>query len=104
LRHPATRARERLGALSQLLSSLSHKSVLERGFVLVRDEAGRILPRASAAAVAERVEMEFADGCVTADVTGASSERRPPALKPVRKHAAETHTEPKVTDKQGKLF
>ncbi len=121
LRHPVSRSRERLDAtvarahravgrvtevrrrrldgLGQLLSSLSHKSVLDRGFVLVRDIAGRTLQRAGDAMAAGRVEMEFADGRIAADIVGAGAQRRAP-----RKQAAETQAESKVTDRQGKLF
>lgn len=52
----------RLGGLSQLLKALSYQGVLERGFALVRDEAGQMVRRSGALAPGMRLELEFADG------------------------------------------
>jgi exodeoxyribonuclease VII large subunit len=57
-------------SLSQLLRTLSHKSVLERGFALVRDADGHVLRRASAIKGPARLDIEFADGHVEADLSG----------------------------------
>jgi exodeoxyribonuclease VII large subunit len=54
------------GSLSQLLRSLSHKSVLDRGFALVRGEDGHIIRNAASANLAVRLDIEFADGHVAA--------------------------------------
>ena len=92
LRHPARRGREKLDqltargghimaaclekrrrtidSLGQLLRSLSHKSVLDRGFALVRDLEGRMLRRVGEAEAAGGVELEFADGRALAEVEG----------------------------------
>ncbi len=89
---PANRQRERLASLSersgqgfrnvlkrkaaettslaQLLRTLSHKSVLERGFALVRNEDGAVIRRAAALKGAARLDIEFADGHVEAEVPG----------------------------------
>ncbi len=88
LQVPATRQRERLNSLSersvhavkgvlkrkgfeavaltQLLRSLSHKRVLERGFALVRGAGGGVIRRAGALTVSARLDIEFADGHVSA--------------------------------------
>lgn len=90
LLHPAARGRERLQAMAwrgaraftasvkarrkaldgqdQVLRSLSHRRVLERGFALVRGEDGRMLRRAAEAAAAGAAEIEFADGRVSAHI------------------------------------
>lgn len=97
LANPAARQRERLhsfmeraaqavrgmlkrkaleaGSLSQLLRSLSHKSVLDRGFALVRGEDGHIVRRADAARTATRLDIEFADGHVAVKSAGAPEDR-----------------------------
>ena len=53
---------DRLSSQGQLLESLSYKSVLERGFVLVRDEAGMPVTRAAEAVEGSVIEIEFSDG------------------------------------------
>jgi exodeoxyribonuclease VII large subunit len=127
LRHPATRGRERLGVLrdragkafatsldvkhrrldtvSQLLRSLSHKSVLDRGFVLVRDKDGHPLRYVAEAQAAGLVELEFADGRADATLDGDREKAVTPA--PARKPAAAARppqAQHKVNDPQGQLF
>jgi exodeoxyribonuclease VII large subunit len=94
LRHPALRARDRLDALDarrikafrigverggqrlaaagQLLRSLGYRSVLERGFAVVRDGDGATVRNTGRAQAAGLLEIEFADGRVLAHtaVTG----------------------------------
>lgn len=87
----------------QLLAALSYKSVLARGFALVRDEAGHALRNAASVAPGMRLDIEFADGRVAAVADGdppASPPRREPpkvAAKPATKRS------PKPSD-QGDLF
>lgn len=57
-----------LEARGQLLRSLSHRSVLERGFALVRDRSGRMVRRLPEALAAQAVEIEFADGRTPAHI------------------------------------
>ena len=92
----------------KLLSALSYRSVLARGFALVRDEAGHPVHAADAIGPGARVEIEFADGRVgaTADADRpAPAAKRPPAQpKPA---AQETKPAPKRLAKpvdQGSLF
>jgi len=59
-----------LGALSSLLASLSHRSVLERGFAIVRGESAQMLRSAAQVAPAASLDIEFADGHVAARATG----------------------------------
>jgi exodeoxyribonuclease VII large subunit len=55
-------ARRRLDALGRMLATLDYRAVLGRGFAIVRDEAGGVLPRAEAVVPPMRIELEFADG------------------------------------------
>jgi len=95
----------RLDALSQLLRSLSHKSVLDRGFVLVRDQNGHPLRHVAEAHAAGIVELEFADGSAVATL-----EHDPDAaISGGRGHRPGTASGPhqeerKAGDPQGQLF
>ena len=73
----------RLDALQQLLAGLSYRSVLERGFVLVRDAGGGPLRRAADVAEGALLSLEFADGQVEACAgDGAAVPRRPRPGRP----------------------
>jgi exodeoxyribonuclease VII large subunit len=63
-----------VGSLSQLLKTLSHKSVLERGFALVRSEDGSMIRRAAALKAEAGLDIEFADGHVPAHYSGATTQ------------------------------
>ncbi len=56
----------RVERAERLLAAVSYRGVLERGFALVRDLAGRPLRQASAVSIGERVDIEFSDGRVRA--------------------------------------
>jgi exodeoxyribonuclease VII large subunit len=89
---------------TKLLTALSYRSVLARGFALVRDEAGHPLHNAASVGPSAALSIEFADGRVAAT---ASEDRAAPAAsqpKAVResKPAAPKRT-PKPVD-QGSLF
>jgi exodeoxyribonuclease VII large subunit len=72
-------AMQRLGARAahsgQLLSALSYRGVLARGFALVRDQQGRAVHAAASVAPNALLSIEFADGRVAATADG----RRPAA-------------------------
>jgi exodeoxyribonuclease VII large subunit len=76
------RRQQRLAGLSQLLESFSYKSVLERGFALVRDAAGRPVRRAAAVAAGEALAIEFADGTARVIADGAPKPKRKAAPPP----------------------
>jgi exodeoxyribonuclease VII large subunit len=57
---------DRLAALEQFLAALSYRSVLGRGFALVRDQAGTPMRSAAAIGPGQRLRIEFADGEVAA--------------------------------------
>ncbi|MEQ1612496.1 MAG: exodeoxyribonuclease VII large subunit [Hyphomicrobiaceae bacterium] len=92
-----------------MLASLSYQSVLRRGFALVRDEAGHAVRSAGQVAAGGLVEMEFADGRLSAQVLGKTSggDKRPtpspksvaPAVKPARRSSGGSNSGP-----QGTLF
>ena len=52
----------RLETLARLLKSVSHESVLERGFALVRGEDGAVRRRAASIKAGESLALTFADG------------------------------------------
>jgi exodeoxyribonuclease VII large subunit len=88
----------------QLLGALSYRSVLARGFALVRDEQGHPVHASAGVGPGARLDLEFADGRVgaTADVD------RPAATRPAKPAASEPKpAAPKRVVKpvgQGSLF
>ncbi len=68
--------RTALGGLSKLMQSLSYRSVLARGYALVRDANGTALRAAAAIAPGAVLDIEFHDGRVPA-VAGPGPKRRP---------------------------
>ena len=56
------RRRNALAGLSQLLNSLSHRSVLERGFAIVRVSSGQTLRTVTQVAAGDGLDIELADG------------------------------------------
>lgn len=58
----------RIDALTRSLSHLDPRAVLERGYSIVRDEAGRIVRRSREVASGDRVDITFAEGGVSARV------------------------------------
>ena len=93
-------ARARYETSAKLLSSLSYRSVLERGFALVRDADGAAMRSAATAVPGAPISVEFHDGIVSAhldeDTGGTTPAKKPPA----RKSPAST----KTGGDQGKLF
>jgi exodeoxyribonuclease VII large subunit len=89
------------------LTALSYRSVLARGFALVRDEAGHPLHNAASIGPGAALSIEFADGRVAAT---AGADRPQPVVapasqpKPAHEHkpAASKRT-PDPAD-QGSLF
>jgi exodeoxyribonuclease VII large subunit len=95
--HPAVwgqvaRKRQKLEAVSQLFDSLNYKSVLERGYALVRDAQGQPVRHPEEVGEGQALTLEFATG--TAEATGGRGQR--PRL-------ARTAAKPVLED-QGALF
>jgi exodeoxyribonuclease VII large subunit len=86
------RREQGLLAMVKLLSALSHKSILGRGFALVQTTSGNLITRAKELQDGEQVSLEFIDGKKTA-LIGKTAK-----IKPTRK-------KPKPTEPdQGSLF
>ena len=80
----------RLERSYQLLRAFSYQSVLDRGFALVRDSAGHPLRAAASVQPGMNIDIEFADGCVSATAqsvrgTGGGSAPATSAPKPAAK-------------------
>jgi exodeoxyribonuclease VII large subunit len=86
------RRRARLTAATQVLSAVSYRSVLARGFALVRDSAGAPLPRAAGIGPHQPLRIQFADGEIAATADG-------PGAAPSRRARARARS-----DEQGSLF
>lgn len=84
----------RLTQASRLMDNLSYRSVLERGYAVVRGKAGQLVDSAAAVVSGERLTIEFADGKADAIATGEAASR--PRLKTGPKAAGPTS--------QGSLF
>jgi exodeoxyribonuclease VII large subunit len=89
------RLRGRLTQADRLLSTLSHKAILARGFALVTDVSGAVVRRAADIAPGAALGIEFADGKTNAIATSGPDAARP-RPKPADK--------PKVSGGQGSLF
>jgi exodeoxyribonuclease VII large subunit len=66
-----------LAQTARLLDSHSFERVLDKGFVLVSDAAGKPVLSADRAAAGDQVSLQFRDGIRVAVMEGAG--RRPPA-------------------------
>ncbi len=99
--------RARFSAAAQLFGAVSYKSVLARGFALVRDAAERPVRRAAEIREAQPIEIEFADGAIAAIASGRTSPPQPPSRRaspdaaPARAKRARSG---KGSDGQGTLF
>ncbi len=109
------RQRFALEGQRKLLASLSHKSVLERGFALVRDENGAMLRSVNDMQSGQLVELEMTDGNIHSQIVGASTKaasgapiKPKPATKPrpaTKPAARKTRKKPPVNGGgQGSLF
>jgi len=62
-----------VASLAKLLESYSFKSVLARGYAVVRDAAGEPVTAASALATGQPISLQFTDGKVGARVEQGST-------------------------------
>ncbi|MBI5261172.1 MAG: exodeoxyribonuclease VII large subunit [Bradyrhizobium sp.] len=106
----AERARRALGTMlqrldarvdhsSKLLSALSYRSVLARGFALVRDEVGHPVHAADSVTPGTHLSIEFADGRVgaTADAESAGPAPRDPG-QPKPSHSKPSQSKPSQSE------
>ncbi len=84
------RRRERVARLAQLLGTLGYKSVLGRGYALVRDAAGQPLRSAAGVSPGARLGLEFADGTLAVEALGAPADggAPPPPTKSPKPRAS----------------
>ena len=74
------RQRDKLAALARLHETLGYQATLKRGYAVVRDGDGRLLPSAAKAKAADGLEIEFHDGRIA---TGGDAVSKPEkAAKP----------------------
>lgn len=85
---------QKLASLSRVLETLSYKSTLSRGYAVLRNAKGRVLPTAALAGAEASVVIELQDGQITAAPTSTSA----PTPAPTKK------AKPKSSDDQGSLF
>ena len=99
------RKRFTLDGQRKLLATLGHKSVLERGFALVRDENGEMIRSLTSVNAGQLISVEMADGKINSRVEDASSK---PAPAKQKKRQAPTTKPPKKPGfnqgGQGSLF
>jgi exodeoxyribonuclease VII large subunit len=99
------RQQARVTHSGQLLSALSYRGVLARGFALVRDARNHPVHSASAIDPGARISVEFADGRVAATADSDRPSEAPTSAKPVGSEAKPAA--PKRVNKpvgQGSLF
>jgi exodeoxyribonuclease VII large subunit len=93
---------ERLSALGQMLSALSYRNVLSRGYAIVRDMAGEPLRLREGIGAGVNLKLEFIDGQIGVTTNGgvpapsdSLQDQKPKTLKPTRAQPARS---------QGSLF
>lgn len=67
----------RLDRAGKLLDAYSYKGTLDRGFALVRDEAGTVIRSKSGAKSGQAVSLTFADGELGAVIAGGATPKAP---------------------------
>ncbi|HEX2594359.1 MAG TPA: exodeoxyribonuclease VII large subunit [Rhizomicrobium sp.] len=98
-----------LEALSRVLDSVSYRSVLDRGFALVRGADGGIRRRAASVRKGETLTLTFTDGEAAAVAADGSTVSAEPAIRPAPVREAPLRAKPapsraKVSRDQGSLF
>ncbi len=90
---------KRLEMNAKFLNTLSHHSVLARGFVMVTDGKGGLLRHKAQLGVGQGVQLEFSDGAVEAVIGKPGVKGLSPTKKAVRKRK-----KTKADEGQGSLF
>lgn len=100
----------RLTALDRMLDSLSWERVLDRGYAVIRNEAGAVLSDAAAIEPGTMLDIQLRDGhrkaeIVADDAVGAARPRKKPVSeKPVQDKVAPKKKPAASTNNQGSLF
>jgi exodeoxyribonuclease VII large subunit len=87
------RHQARVAHSGQLLAALSYRSVLTRGFALVRDEQGHAVHAAAAIGPGAHLSLEFADGRIAATADA----DRPTVIRTAKPTAGEANEQPRAT-------
>lgn len=74
-------AERRLKAAAERLEANSYQGILDRGYVVVRDEAGQVIDSRAPLKGGEAVSLQFRDGTARAVVSGTEPPRRTPPRK-----------------------
>jgi exodeoxyribonuclease VII large subunit len=74
---------QRLAALDKLLNSLSYRSVLARGYTVIKDANGQLVRTHEGLLPGQPLDIEFADGEIGANVSGAPARPRRRPRPPV---------------------
>ncbi|MEM6661114.1 MAG: exodeoxyribonuclease VII large subunit [Pseudomonadota bacterium] len=101
-------ARDRLASLDRTLQAFSYRATLARGYTVVRDRDGALIPGAASVATGDGLEIEFSNGRINAVATDASaqpgaSKAERPKRPPKPKEATSKAKAPR-DDSQGSLF
>ena len=92
---------ERLVALARVLEVLSYRNILQRGFAVVRERAGKPVVAAAEAVAGLAIDIEFRDGQAAATIDRDAR----PARAPLKPGARAPKSKPiKPTDPQGRLL
>jgi len=75
-------ARAALTQSDKLLASLSYKSVLARGYAVIKDEQGNLVQARAKLSPGDAVAIEFADGAVGATIVGSPVIKKKPRDQP----------------------
>ena len=86
MRRGLERRSERLDGLGKLLLTLGYKSVLARGFAIVKDHQGELIRSSQFLRAGDALSIEFADGEVPATV-GYGGVVPPPSVPPKPRRA-----------------
>jgi exodeoxyribonuclease VII large subunit len=92
----------RLDRAGKLLEAYSYQGVLDRGYALVRDEAGGVIRTKAATSSRQSVSLTFADGDVGAVIGGTQAPMPKPKLN--KRKSAKRPTQKEGDKKQASLF
>jgi len=96
--------RSRFAQASALLESYSYTKVLERGFTLVLDGDGELVPSAAGLTAGTDLTLRFHDGDRGVTVRDGDAPPPPPTEKPKKPSAAPQRKSPRKDDRQGELL
>ncbi|NOX82687.1 MAG: hypothetical protein GXP06_06825, partial [Alphaproteobacteria bacterium] len=99
-----TERKTALAGAARVLETVSYARVLERGFALVRNEAGVVIRRAGDVAAGARGQIQFADGARDVAFGGGATKPKTPPAKPSAKSPSKPKANPRQAPRQQRLF